>query len=170
MQREELEMKRYKIAARTEIALKAIAVGLSAAMGIGVGIGFATAQNKDSRESQPLMHIHDLYADENGETHFRDIKIEPAIEGPGGKVSGRFPATGVVFRTTDGSYNYDWHTAPRKQYVINLDAAVKVTASDGESRVIGPGEILLVEDTRGKGHISQAVDGKFRHSVFVTLD
>jgi hypothetical protein len=54
--------------------------------------------------------------------------------------------------------------------VINLDAAVKVTASDGESRVIGPGEILPVEETRGKGHVSQAVDGKFRHSIFVTLD
>ena len=116
---------------------------------------------KDSRESQPLMHIHNLYADENGETHFRDINIEPATDEPVGKVSGRFPATGVVFRTTDGSYNYGWHTAPQKQYVINLDAAVKVTASDGESRVIGPGEILLVEDTRGKGHVSQAVDGKF---------
>jgi hypothetical protein len=82
---------------------------------------------KDSRESQPLMHIHNLYADENGETHFRDINIEPATEGPVGKVSGRFPATGVVFRTTDGSYNYGWHTAPQKQYVINLDAVVKVT-------------------------------------------
>ncbi len=57
------------------------------------------------------MHIHNLYADENGKTHFRDIKIEPANEGPGGKVSGIFPATGIVFRTTEGSYSYDWHTA-----------------------------------------------------------
>ena len=77
--------------------MKAIAVGLSAI--VSIGIGFAAAQNKDSRESQPLMHIHNLYADANGETHFRDIKIEPATEGPGGKVSWRFPATGIVFRT-----------------------------------------------------------------------
>ena len=66
--------------------MKAIAVGLSAI--VSIGIGFAAAQNKDSRESQPLMHIHNLYADANGETHFRDIKIEPATEGPGGT---RFP-------------------------------------------------------------------------------
>jgi len=60
----------------------------------------------------------------------------------------------------------------RPGFVCNdlIHRAVKVTASDGESRVIGPGEILLVEDTSGKGHISRAVDGKFRHSVFVTLD
>jgi hypothetical protein len=72
---------------------------------------FTMSNAKDSRESQPLMHIHNLYADENGETHFRDINIEPATDGPVGKVSGHFPATGVVFRTTDGSYNYGWHTA-----------------------------------------------------------
>ena len=158
----------HKIAALKEIAGKAIAFGLSWV--IGIGLGFAAAQNNASRDSQPLMHIYNLYADEDGETHFRDITIEPATEGPGGKVSARFPATGIVFRTTEGSYNYDWHTAPQKQYVINLDAAVKVTASDGGWRVIGPGEILLVEDTRGRGHVSQAVDGKSRHSVFVTLD
>jgi hypothetical protein len=95
--------------------------------------------------------------------------VDAAKEGPEGRTSSRLPATGIIFRTTSGTYNYDWHTAPRRQYVINLDAAVKITASDGESRIIGQGEILLVEDTHGKGHISQAVDG-FRHSVFVTLD
>jgi hypothetical protein len=47
-------MKKYKIAARREIAVKVIAVGLSVV--IGIGVGFAAAQNKDSRESQPLMH------------------------------------------------------------------------------------------------------------------
>src|SRR5271156_2607343 len=67
---------KIQIAARREIAVKAIAVGLSAI--VSIGIGFAAAQNKDSRESQPLMHIHNLYADANGETHFRDTKIEPA--------------------------------------------------------------------------------------------
>jgi hypothetical protein len=36
---------------------------------------------------------------------------------------------------------------------------------------IGPAEILLVEDTRRQGTlVSQAVDAKFRHSIFVTLD
>jgi hypothetical protein len=30
--------------------------------------------------------------------------------------------------------------------------------------------VFLVEDTTGKGHISRAVEGKVRHSIFVTLD
>jgi hypothetical protein len=28
----------------------------------------------------------------------------------------------------------------------------------------------LVEDTTGKGHLSQHVDGKIRHSIFVPVD
>jgi hypothetical protein len=76
----------------------------------------------------------------------------------------------VIFRQTPGSYDYDWHPAPRRQYIINLDAGVRVTASDGEVREIGAGEILLVEDTHGKGHISQAIGRQMRHSVFITLE
>ncbi len=116
------------------------------------------------------MRIHNLYVDEQGETHFRDIEIEWVHDGPGGKTSERFPATGIIFRATPGTYDYDWHPAPRRQYIINLDGAVRITVSDGETRVIGPGEVFLVEDTHGKGHVSQAVDGKFRHSIFVPID
>jgi hypothetical protein len=63
-----------------------------------------------------------------------------------------------------------WHPAPRRQYVINLDAGVEITASDGEKRVIGAGEVILVEDTTGKGHLSKAVSGTVRHSIFVSVD
>jgi hypothetical protein len=59
--------------------------------------------------------------------------------------------------------------APRR-YIIHLDAAVKVTASDGESRVIGIGEVILVEHTTGKGRLSQHVEDKIRRSIFVPID
>jgi hypothetical protein len=46
------------------------------------------------------MRIHNIYADENGETHFRDVEIELSEAGPVGTTSKRFPATGIIFRTT----------------------------------------------------------------------
>jgi hypothetical protein len=64
----------------------------------------------------------------------------------------------------------DWHPAPRRQYIINLDAGVQITASDGEARTIAAGEVILVEDTTGKGHLSKAVEGKIRHCIFVPVD
>ena len=116
------------------------------------------------------MRIHNLYVDAIGETHFRDIEVEWVEERPGGKLSKRFPATGIIFRETSGDYDLDWHPAPRRQYIINLDAGVEITASDGEKRVIGPAEVFLVEDIHGKGHLSKSVAGKMRHSIFVPID
>ena len=47
---------------------------------------------------------------------------------------------------------------------------MKITASDGEAREIGAGEVILVEDIHGKGHLSQAIGGKVRQSIFIPID
>ena len=52
-------------------------------------------------------------------------------------------------------------------HIINLDAGVQITASDGEARIIKAGEVILVEDTSSKGHLSKAVEGKIRNCIFV---
>jgi quercetin dioxygenase-like cupin family protein len=116
------------------------------------------------------MRIHNLYADAKGESHWRDIEVEWAEETRGGRLSKRQTASGIIFRQVPPQYDLDWHNAPRRQYIINLDAGVEITASDGEARKIGAGEVVLVEDTRGKGHLSKALDGKLRHCIFVALD
>src|SRR4051794_825795 len=95
--------------------------------------------------------------DANGETHFREIEIELAETGPDGTTSKLFPAKGIMFRTTPANWFFDWHRATRRQYVVNLDAPHQVTASDGETRTIGMGEIILYEEQHGKGHLSQGL-------------
>jgi hypothetical protein len=116
------------------------------------------------------MKIHRLYVDKQGESHFEDVEIQYVESSSSGKVSARMPATGIIFREVQPTYDLDWHNAPRRQYIINLDAGVQITASDGESREIGAGEVLLVEDTWGKGHLSKALDGKLRNCIFVAID
>jgi len=112
------------------------------------------------------MRIHNLYTDASGQSHFRDIEVEWVEERRGSKLSKRLPATGSIFRETQAEHDIDWHPAPRRQYIINLDAGVKITASDG----VGVGEVILVEDITGKGHLSQHVEGKIRHSIFVAIE
>ena len=116
------------------------------------------------------MTIIRLYADEKGESHFEDIEVEFEAPTPSGRVSARKPATGIIFREVPASDDLDWHPAPRRQYIINLDAGVQLTASDGESRRVKAGEVVLVEDTWGKGHLSKAIDNKLRHCIFVPID
>ena len=115
------------------------------------------------------MRIHNLYTDASGESHFRDIEVEWVEERRGSKLSKRLAATGIIFRQTKAENDLDWHNAPRRQYIVNLDDGVRITASDGESRVIAAGEVLLVEDTTGKGHLSKGL-GKIRHSLFIPIE
>jgi len=116
------------------------------------------------------MRIHRLHVDRNGESHFENVTVEFTESNHAGRMSARLPATGIIFREVPPEYDLDWHPAPRRQYIINLDAGVELTASDGETRRIGAGEVILVEDTWGKGHRSRAVDNQLRHCIFVTLD
>jgi hypothetical protein len=116
------------------------------------------------------MKIHRLYVDQKGESHFEDVDIQYVESSRAGRLSARLPATGIIFREVQPDYDLDWHPAPRRQYSINLAAGVQITASDGESRRIGAGEVLLVEDTWGKGHLSKAIDSKLRNCIFVPID
>jgi len=115
------------------------------------------------------MKIARIYTGDDMKSHFDEIEIEIAPN-LSGLISELIPATGVIFRETGGDYDYDFHNAPRRQYVVNLDGAVEITVGSGEKRVFGVGEVFLAEDTDGQGHISRAVDGKVRHSLFITLD
>ena len=99
------------------------------------------------------MRIHNLYTDSKGESHFRDIEVEWVEERRGSKLSNRLPANGIIFRETQAEHDLDWHPAPRRQYIVNLDDGVELTASDGEKRVIAAREVILVEDLLGLRNI-----------------
>ena len=112
-----------------------------------------------------------LYSGEDGESHFEDIEVPFEEFGKGGAMSSLRPATGVVFRETGEDYDYDWHNAPRRQYILMLQGGgVEIEIGDGTKRRFRAGDILLAEDTTGRGHISRAIDPEPRVSVFVTLD
>jgi hypothetical protein len=116
------------------------------------------------------MKVVRIYTGADNKSHFEDLEIPLKDGGKVGFVSDLSRATGVVFRETTGDYNYDFHTAPRRQYVVNLEGGVEIEVGDGTKRVLSTGDILLAEDTTGQGHISRAVAGKPRRSMFITLD
>jgi hypothetical protein len=115
------------------------------------------------------MKITRVYTGADGESHFEDVDIELS-PGTVGSLSESQDVTKIIFRETGGDYDLDFHTAPRRQYIINLSGGVEIEVGDGSKRLIPTGEILLAEDTTGHGHISRAVNGEMRRSIFVTLD
>lgn len=116
------------------------------------------------------MKITLLYTGPDNESHFEEIEIDLEDAGNIGHLSEKLDATGIIFRRTEPDYNYTWHNAPQRQYIIMLDGAVDVEIGDGTVRRFSTGDVLLAEDTTGRGHISRAVNNQPRTSVFVTLD
>ncbi len=116
-----------------------------------------------------MKYIH-LYAGKDGNSHFEDVEI-PMTPDQGDQLKSILTkATGIIFRITGTNYDLDWHPASRKQFVITLEGEGDVVASDGTTRRFGPGDIMLADDKGSKGHLSKAVGGKPRTSIFVTLD
>ena len=131
----------------------------------------APMTNADAADTTPkTMTIVRIYTGPDNKSHFEDVVIPLKSSGKVGFISELMRATGIVFRETGGDYNYDFHTAPRRQYVVNLEGEVEIEVGDGTKRILRSGDILLAEDTTGQGHISRAVAGKPRKSLFITLD
>ena len=77
-------------------------------------------------------------------------------------------ATGVVFALRPDGYFSDFHNAPRRQYVLYLQCSVEIGLGDGSSLIMEPGDVLLAEDTTGRGHSSRVVKGGI--CAFVRLE
>jgi hypothetical protein len=126
----------------------------------------AAAADEEGR----TMKVVRIYTGADNQSHFEDLEIPLKDAGKTGFLSEMVKAKGVIFRETGGDYNYDFHPAPRRQYVVNLEGAVEIEVGDGTKRILGAGDILLAEDTHGQGHISRAVAGKPRKSLFIILE
>ena len=116
------------------------------------------------------MEVVRIFTGPDGRSHFEDVRIELDDLGAIGSISPLWPGKGVQFREVPGNYHLDFHTAPRRQLVVNLTGSVEIEVGDGTTRLLGPGSILLAEDTTGQGHISRNVDGQPRACLFVHLD
>jgi len=116
------------------------------------------------------LKITRVYADTAGESHFGELDIPLKDGGTIGRLSERHPVKNIIFRENDPSYDYDWHCAPQRQYIVLLDGEIELETSDGDKRRFRGGDILLVEDVSGRGHRTRTVNNQPRRSVFVTLD
>src|SRR5262249_26121850 len=112
-----------------------------------------------------------VFADEGGRSRFEDAEL-PAKPGhtvdgvPPLLLSGPFPVSEVIFVEVP-TETPDWepHVAPRRQWVIVLSGRAALTVSGGERREFGTGDVLLMEDTSGEGHLSTPLVGPLMYAM-----
>ncbi len=117
------------------------------------------------------MKVTRVYSDNEGETHFEDVDIRlEDFRGSIQRMSKPLKASTMSFTVLSGALAETWHRAPRRQAIIILDGEVDLAVSDGGRRRFGPGHVLVMEDTTGKGHTTHSVEGKEREEVWVALE
>ena len=118
-------------------------------------------QKSKIEKSEPFEVVR-IYTDDTGDSHFGHTEVsfnlvDYAPPAPPISVSDILDSEGVVFISSPVDWHGDWHPAPRRQLMFCLIGELEVTVSSGETRQFGPGSVILVEDTAGKGHVSRIV-------------
>lgn len=62
----------------------------------------------------------------------------------------------------------DWHVAPRKLFTINVKGDIKGEFADGSTVPIGKGDLVYLEDTTGKGHITHLLTAV--SNIFIVVE
>lgn len=101
-----------------------------------------------------------IYTDDRGDSRLETVSVpcpkDPASTTGIGR-SALQSASSFSFIEAPANWNYEWHNAPRRQYVLLFAGDVELETSDGEIRRLTPGAVIFAEDTTGKGHITRSV-------------
>jgi quercetin dioxygenase-like cupin family protein len=142
-------------------AARLFAYGLVAVLvGFGATRALAAEETAMSTATDELSYVR-LYPGADGVSHFAKASLNFVPLGVPG-VEAVLSAhrlgdvRGAMLARLKAGATEDWHPAPRRQFMFCLRGIVEVTAGDGETRRLRPGEFLLLEDVTGKGHRTHA--------------
>jgi quercetin dioxygenase-like cupin family protein len=111
-----------------------------------------------------MAQIVRVYSGDDGESHFENLTPDQMAE--------------IVFPLGDGAVTFsqrpsptfsDYHTAPRRQYVVNIAGIAEFEISDGTKVRMVPGDILVAEDLTGHGHIARSIGDEPRISLAIPM-
>ena len=121
------------------------------------------------------MKYQRLFADGDGQSHIEEVEAELspmdyAPPAPKLDLSEPVDAARYVFVCFPAGWDSDWHVTPRRQLFVVVAGEIEGTAGDGSVRTLGPGGVLAMEDTHGRGHRARVTSGEDVLAVIVQLE
>ena len=153
---------------RKKLLCCVLALGWIPTLMLTGGARWFSAEQVAAQERTPIK-VTRLYPGDDGKTHAEELDVPLGPPNGATELSAPVPLTSIQFRRTSPAYFIDWHTVPRRQYVITLAGESEVEIGDGTTIRLHPGHILLAEDLTGQGHISRAIGSSDRISLFLPL-
>ncbi len=115
-----------------------------------------------------------LFVDAAGRSDFDEVEIDqrPDHFAPSAspvELSARLDTEGIVFVSFPAGWFGERHTAPRRQFFLQLAGVMEVEVDGGRTVRTGPGEVTLIEDTGGSGHVTRVIGDTPVTGAFVQL-
>jgi hypothetical protein len=120
-----------------------------------------TTNNEVVRVASEGVTYLRYFTGSDGESHFGEVSVGFApVEMPAGPPVNFSPFTPVkhlLFLHLPAGYSHDWLPVSARILWCHISGEMEVTVSDGESRRIPSGSVVLAEDTTGKGHRARVI-------------
>ena len=110
------------------------------------------------------MQIVRVFSGDDGESHFEDVSPEEMVE-----VAKRLGEGDIPLNARPAPSFFDYHPAPRRQYVLHLLGTAEYECADGSKRQLVPGDVLVAEDLTGHGHIARGLGEGERYILAIPL-
>jgi hypothetical protein len=117
-----------------------------------------------------------VWADDDGESHVQELELTAVGRGAGGPPSSIPAAGSPVLRSYPvgadaGEWvGVDWHQPPGKTFAVAISGEIEVEVTDGSTMSIGQGDLVFLEDVRGRGHITRLRGGVTNLFIPVAAD
>ena len=121
-----------------------------------------------ANQAHKRVFVTRLYTGPDGQTHAEEVEAK-FTPGDGNDIFKLMRISGAELHRAPAGRVTDWHTAPRRQYVITLSGRGELEVSGGKKIPVEPGHIELAEDTTGKGHITRVVGAEDRVTIALPL-
>ena len=135
--------------------------------GLCFAAGLAAGRDVASAQARKAVFVTRMYTGPDNLTHTEEVEATFATT-TGRNVAQLMKITGAELHRTAAGSVQDWHTAPQRQYVITLSGRAELEVGDGKKVPVGPGQINLIEDTTGKGHITRNLEDRIVVTIPLT--
>ena len=117
------------------------------------------------------MKMIRMYTGADDTTQFEDVDVEFRDDGAMGELAPLLSdATGHVYLRKGSAFMPNFHVSPERMYMVLQEGGIDMISSNGSKRSISPGDVVLLEDLVGVGHLFRFNRGSRWAAFFFSIE